>query len=267
VIPVADHARLVELSGGDPWVRFGLDPAAVPPAWHDAGTGLLVIGRSSGAHGTSLVLLPGPASGAGAGPDADRALAATVALARRQRTRWLTAPRAWSGQVRDRLAPPGPGVGWDWMWTDRPPGPPGLPPDPQVTDLDGTDPATIAELRRLLRHSPRHTAVPGAPDVAGWVGVRASGRLVACAAWVEPVPGVPLLASVAVHRDARRHGLAAAVTTTIARRALAAGAPAVTVDLYADNDAARRVYRRLGFRTGHEFASWPLPTSGPTVAG
>ena len=86
--------------------------------------------------------------------------------------------------------------------------------------------------------------------------MRRGGRIVACAAWLELVPSVPLLASVAVHPDARRQGLAAALTSWISRRALAAGAPAVTVDLYADNDAARQVYQGLGFDLGHEFISW-----------
>jgi predicted GNAT family acetyltransferase len=66
---------------------------------------------------------------------------------------------------------------------------------------------------------------------------------------------------VAVDPDARRSGLAGALVATVTRRALAAGSPAVTVDLYADNHAARRVYARLGFRTAHEFTSWTVPAA------
>jgi predicted GNAT family acetyltransferase len=51
------------------------------------------------------------------------------------------------------------------------------------------------------------------------------------------------------------------VTATLTRQALAAGAPVVTVDLYADNPVARRLYRRLGFRRDQEFVSWSLPPS------
>jgi ribosomal protein S18 acetylase RimI-like enzyme len=147
------------------------------------------------------------------------------------------------------------------MWTERPPAP--HPGERDVHDLDVTDPAVAAALTELLTsHSWRHSATPGSPGVVGWVGVQRRGAIVACAAWFEPVPGIPLLASVAVHPDARRSGLAGALTATITRRSFAAGSPAVTVDLYADNDQARRVYTRLGFRTAHEFTSWSLPPTG-----
>jgi ribosomal protein S18 acetylase RimI-like enzyme len=79
---------------------------------------------------------------------------------------------------------------------------------------------------------------------------------------------VPLLASIAVDVAARGRGLGAAVTAALTRRALAAGAPVVTVDLYADNPVALRLYRRLGFTLDQQFVSWHLPPGwSPSLRG
>jgi GNAT superfamily N-acetyltransferase len=251
---LADHAGAVRVSGGDPWVRFGVDPGRPLRAWHDPASGLLAVApRRPRAGRVDLVLLT-PASG-----DPEGALAGLRRLATSEQVTSVTVPRALAAAAPRVLAlAPEAGAEWDWMWTDGPPTP--QPGEDDVHDLDAADPVLAAELTGLLTtHSPRHSATPGSPGVQGWVGVRRDGLTLACAAWFEPVPGIPLLASVAVRPEARRSGLAGAVTGTITRRALAAGSPAVTVDLYADNDAARRVYERLGFRTAHAFTSWSLP--------
>jgi len=255
LVPIEDHDRLVGLTGGDPWVRWGLARTQTPSLWHDGASGAVAVRRTQPPYGVSLVLLPGPG---GLSP-------ATVAAALHlpppgTRAPGLTAPRSATADVLAGVAlagltPPDGGAEWEWMWTTD--APPAVPGEARVERLDPADPATRTGLTRLLaEHSPRHSASPDRPDVAGWVGVRAGDPIIACAAWVELVPGVPLLASVAVHPGARRRGLAAALTATITRRALAAGAPAVTVDLYSDNDDARRLYRRLGFRRAHAFTSW-----------
>jgi GNAT superfamily N-acetyltransferase len=53
------------------------------------------------------------------------------------------------------------------------------------------------------------------------------------------------LAGVAVHPDARRRGVGAAVSSWLIERGLATGAR--LVHLHADSDDAARVYARLGF--------------------
>jgi GNAT superfamily N-acetyltransferase len=158
----------------------------------------------------------------------------------------------------------GPGVDWDWMWTQQPPV--AVPAEDAVRDLDVTDPRTAGEVLSLLRSaSPRHSAEPGDPYADRWVGVRNpdDGRLVACGACGDGVPGVPLLASIAVDPATRGRGLGAAVAAALTRGALADGAPVVTVDLYADNPVARRLYERLGFTLDQAFTSRPLPTPHP----
>ena len=108
--------------------------------------------------------------------------------------------------------------------------------------------------------SPRHSARPGDSDVLRWCVVRGDdGRLLACAALVEHVPGVAHLASIVTRADQRGRGLGRAVTAWITRRLLDGGAPVVTLGMYADNDVARRLYRDLGYVDSHHFASGYLP--------
>lgn len=149
---------------------------------------------------------------------------------------------------------------WSWWWTARTP----LPQtgERRVTLLDGTDPATQDELRTLLlAASPSASAEVGDPTVTTWMGLRHSGRLVACAADRPYVPGVPHLASVAVHPESRGHGFGLAVAAAITRRALVElDAPVVTLGMWTANVAGRHVYRRLGFDESHRFESGLLPT-------
>jgi len=249
MIPVS-HAEAVRLSGGDPWLRLAVLPGRSLRLSHDPDAGLLAVARRRLRAGRlDLVLLPTP------GADPERALPPARPLLPDARSVTVGAPPTTAA---DALGlPRDGGVGWEWWWTDEPP--PAHPAESEVTTLPDGDPATHAQLVALLTaHSPRHSAIPGASEVVGWVGIRRGAALVACAAWLEPVPGIPLLASVAVRPDARGRGLGAAVTASITRRAFATGSPAVTVDLYADNHAARRLYARLGFRLGHRFTSWSL---------
>ena len=49
-----------------------------------------------------------------------------------------------------------------------------------------------------------------------------------------------------------------AVTAWITRELLATGSDWVTLGMYSDNEVARRLYHRLGFRCDHYFTSGPL---------
>jgi predicted GNAT family acetyltransferase len=69
------------------------------------------------------------------------------------------------------------------------------------------------------------------------------------------VPGVPHLASIATHPRVRGQGIGTALTTTVTARLLAAGAPVVTLGMYADNDVARRMYARIGYVCSHRWSS------------
>lgn len=153
----------------------------------------------------------------------------------------------------DAAARIGVGDDWEWMWTDE--APVRVPGEERVREL--SVPACDPEIVDLLAAaSPRHSATPGSPGIERWAGVRGSTRTLVAAAANDPFsPGVPHLASIAVHPDARGQGLGAAVTAALTRRLLDEGAPVVTLGMYSDNAVARRMYARLGFRCEHCFSS------------
>lgn len=105
---------------------------------------------------------------------------------------------------------------------------------------------------------------PGGPraDRSRWYGWRqpsvsgrGRGRLVAVGCATATRAGSALVQAVATHPDHRGRGLASAVTG----RATADGLRqfgVVTVNVIADNHAARRVYARLGFDVWHRVESW-----------
>jgi ribosomal-protein-alanine N-acetyltransferase len=55
------------------------------------------------------------------------------------------------------------------------------------------------------------------------------------------------LATLAVHPDARRHGIGTRLTAALCQAALDEGATALTLEVRADNVAAQALYRRFGF--------------------
>lgn len=146
--------------------------------------------------------------------------------------------------------------GWDWMWTDR---------------LLGTDPGRAQRLSStrdvageiagcLARAHPSAGTAPDDERAVGWWGVRHEGALVAVVGAVRFAPGLaPRLVSLGVDPSYRGQGLAGMLLAAAVTDCLAlvpdVGPPMVTLGLYADNDVARRVYRRHGFRLGHELSS------------
>jgi len=144
---------------------------------------------------------------------------------------------------------------WEWLWTgDAPP----VHDREAAVDWLGAD--DMDDVRRLVtRWSLRHDAVPGAPGVLRWCGIRdGTGELVATAAHTEHRAGVPRLASIVTHGGRRGQGLGAAVTTWLTRRLLDEGTGIVTLGMYSDNDVARRLYERLGFTCAHALTSGRL---------
>jgi ribosomal protein S18 acetylase RimI-like enzyme len=63
-----------------------------------------------------------------------------------------------------------------------------------------------------------------------------------------PALGVCTIGNVYTRRDRRCRGLAARVTSAVVRHALAGAIPTIVLNVSQANDAARRVYERLGFR-------------------
>lgn len=242
------------------WLRWGVAEPDPGCAWFDEASGVVALVRHRRAYGTGLVVVD---------PAGDDAAAPAVADVVRQvgsasGADFVTVERgACAAALATAVPELSPPAEWDWMWTQGPPPP--VPGEDRVLPLGADAHAEVAAL--LAAASPRHSAEPGEPAVRHWVGVRGpDGALVACGADYEAVPRVPLLASIAVAPSARGQGLGAAVTARLTRNAFAAGAPAVTIDLYADNPAARRLYERLGYRMALHFASSRLPSAPDGLA-
>ncbi len=144
------------------------------------------------------------------------------------------------------------GTDWDFRWLSAPPPP--QPREDEVVVLE--DLAAVAGL--LDASSPRASTRPGDDGVRRWVGLHEGGRLVACAADTSGAPGVGHLSSIAVHPSAQGAGLGRTITAALTRRLFTEGCDVVTLGMYADNDAARAVYDRLGWRDDHRFTSGPL---------
>ncbi|MFJ9039391.1 GNAT family N-acetyltransferase [Streptomyces sp. NPDC102406] len=92
--------------------------------------------------------------------------------------------------------------------------------------------------------------VPGEGEVPA-----AIGRCVVDGRWAG-------FAAVEVDPAQRRQGLASAVMTALARRALDEGASAAWLQVESDNAGARALYDRLGFATHHAYHHYRAPERG-----
>lgn len=121
----------------------------------------------------------------------------------------------------------------------------GLPPEPDgLVPLGLADAAEMLALVAVTRPGPFALRTP---VLGRYVGVRdADGRLVAMAGERFRLPGWTEISAVCTRPEARGRGLAAALTAEVARAALARGERAL-LHVAEGNDAALRVYDRLGF--------------------
>jgi GNAT superfamily N-acetyltransferase len=147
---------------------------------------------------------------------------------------------------------------WDWFWT-------GLhAPErdqPEVT-IDWVDESVYDDLRAVLHAASDWRSVePGEERAERWAALRHDDEIVSCLAVTRSGRGTPNLASVATHPDQRGRGFARDVTAWTTNRLLDEGSPVVTLGMYSDNDAARKVYDALGYTVGHEFRSGHLRSS------
>jgi ribosomal protein S18 acetylase RimI-like enzyme len=133
---------------------------------------------------------------------------------------------------------------WDWMMIERSPAP--LPGEDRVAELTGADALAEATAALAAAHPDGELAV--AEPRSRWWGWRdAAGVLRGIVGADRRVPGAPwVLGSIGTDPSWRRRGIAAA-TTAVAVRAGLMEAPIVTLGMYADNDAARAAYTRVGF--------------------
>lgn len=103
---------------------------------------------------------------------------------------------------------------------------------------------------------------PRTPLLGTYVGVRRGGRLAAMAGERFRLPGHAEISAVCTHPEARRRGLAAALTRHLARQIFARG-EVPFLHVFADNRPALALYERLGFRTRAQlFVLWHRPGRG-----
>ena len=114
----------------------------------------------------------------------------------------------------------------------------------RVVRLEPDDP----RIDELLEHSASAYIHAGDPHVEEWRGIVDGDELVAVGARVGAAHGRAHLVSICTDPAQRGRGLGRAITASLAAEALASGASGVWLEMYADNEAAARVYRAVGFQ-------------------
>lgn len=263
---LSTRSDVVAASGDDIFVRSSLPLAPDVTAWQIGG-GVAWFSRSRRRAGAGWLTVV-------AGPRLVPALAGAASTEMGDAISGVTVPAAGLSLLPAQLRPVEYDL-WDWFSTASPP--PLQPGEAAVRWAGPGDHAAIVAL--LDGDSPRHSARPGEPNVRRWCVLLGSGAdslagadgataaVLACAAQLEYVPGVPHLASIVTRSDHRGRGLGAAISAWLTRQILADGAPRVTLGMYADNDAARRLYHRLGYADSHHWASGRFLNLGPPSAG
>lgn len=240
--PHIGHDDLLEVTGDDPYVRYAIPRLPGQQVWRRRRAVAWV--RRSPIRPPSLTLL-GPAE------DAGHLVADLVARADLPED---VARVMVDVTVLDAVAarlPLGEGHDWEWMYTVDPP--PEVAHEASTVDVAQDAGKQVAAL--LAVANPQTDARPFARPGQRWVGVREhGGRLVACGAREANMAGYPVLQGISVHPDHRGRGLGLAVTARLTREAID-HVGVSTLGLYADNDVARRLYRGLGYRLGHRWAS------------
>lgn len=237
------RAELLAAAGEDPWLPL------VTPEQPVEGETAWVVGRSlllPSPHGHMFVL---PCLGTPAEAVRD-ALAATrdEGLAARFGIDEINVPRAGAHLFDQYLASSDQGE-WDWMYTRT--APPRQPLEDCIVTLDdGADAEEINALAHANNHRVWVTAGEG--RVEHWVGIREGDELIAAGGAEFSPAGKPQLVGIVSATAHRGRGLGAAVTSHLTRWALD-GWGTCMLGLYADNDTARRLYRRLGYVTGHQW--------------
>jgi len=242
-------AELVDATGGHPVAVLDVGAGFVAPAYAvgSPGDGAVAFSRRSD-HGVPGSAAIGTASGLATLLDDPTVRAQLTGGGRRH----LSVPRGLLPVVAQRLDLGSRGGEWDWMWTRT--APPVVPGEEQVEVLEPTSRAEAEAF--LAEHSPRTHGEPFARPAQRWVALRDSrtGALVATGGSEPSAAGTPTLAGIAVASDRRGEGCGAAVTAHLTRLAVAETG-ACALGMFADNDVARRLYRRLGFTTGMEWTS------------
>lgn len=259
----AHHPVVVAEAAHGGWdashVWYDDDALLVRLRWRERTDGLRPFAVEADAAGTSLL-------GVGTPDAAARLLLRADAELRSQgdalRVRRASLPRGTRTALAARPLRAGvvpapfdrePGGAWDWFGSTAAPGM--QPGEDHVTELDG--PGARDEVARALAAANPHGELPPDEPRSRWWGWRDDdGVLRGVAGASRRVPGQPwVLGSIGTDPAWRGRGIAAAVTAAATRAGLEEVA-LVTLGMYADNDAARRVYLRLSYTVAQRFESW-----------
>jgi ribosomal protein S18 acetylase RimI-like enzyme len=122
---------------------------------------------------------------------------------------------------------------------------PQLAPFPRV-EAERLGESDLPEIRELVELTQPGPLLPGALALGHFLGIREEGRLVAMAGERCRPPGFREIATVCTHPAWRGRGLASALTGRLASD-IADEGETPFLHVVSGNDAAARVYRRLGF--------------------
>lgn len=243
---ISSHAELQELTGNDPFVRWGVPSPLTGRVL--AGDGAVAVERV-GRRGRGMWVIPHSQAGA----------AGIRALLEELRSgpveslgvTHLSVPREYADQLAATFQTEG-GGDWDWMWTTTDPAL--VPHEADLVTLDDT--ADAGELTELsAAHSPAGEGDPGTGATHLWLGLRDdAGRLVAAGALQFLDSGAPHLAGIVTDTTLRGRGLGRAVTAGLTRWAITRHG-VCTLGMYADNPPARALYLGLGYRTAYAWHS------------
>lgn len=248
---ITSHPDLLELTGGDPFVRWGIPDPFIGAVL--AGPAAVAVERF-GRHGRSLWVFPHSGGDSVAIRDLLEALADPVA---ERGITGISVPQEYADQLAETFALDSGGE-WDWMWTDQ--APPRALLEDRLTTLDDThDAAELEDLSTV--HSPTGEGDPGTGRTKLWLGIRSpEGQLVAAGAMQTLDSGAPHLAGIVTHAEHRGLGLARAVTAGLTRHAVDEHG-VCTLGMYSANPPARAIYYGLGYQTAYAWHSRRLAPS------
>lgn len=273
--PAPDHrqlalqAELLSALPDDLWIRYEVDPGHLNRVATTPGRAAATLSHHAWRGARWL-------SGWAADPadprDVAEAVSLVVELAGRaheagEAPTGVTVPRGGLGLLPAHLVPRDPDE-WDAWCTQQAPPPQTTPygDAARVTDLEAADPR-IADLLRIA--SPTASLEAGDPRVVRWAGIEdpeqglpGTGGLAAVLAVTRSRAGSDHLNDVATHPDRRGRRLARLLCAEVTAQSLAGGAAAVSLGMYAENDAARSVYASLGFRWLRGSTSGSLASAG-----
>lgn len=149
----------------------------------------------------------------------------------------------------------GRGGTWSWLWTrDEPEH---TPLEERVETID-PDRHRKAMTRFLKRNSPHALSLPADADTPTWYGIwDETGHVAAVTAAHRTPAGYLHLTSTAVAHDLRGRGFGRAVLAYVTRLGIRENG-ACTLGMSDSDDAAARLCVDLGYRLGHEWATYHL---------